>query len=108
VRLYDAFWAKPIEVLGGVVWNSKNALSKDDGRERFDIGVKFLNMDEKNRHRIELMIMSFELEQSKPYNPIDEIEVKPPEEETSTSETPPQQPTPKNNNDFDTYHECIM
>jgi len=68
VRLYDPFWTKPIDAFGSVVWSIKNALSKDGSRERYDIGIKFLNVTEKDRNRIDLMIMNFEFEQDKPYN----------------------------------------
>lgn len=68
VYLYDTHWKKPVMAFGGVVWTSQYVLGKYGSRDRYNIGIRFLNVPGESERRLKLMIMNFEMEQKKPAN----------------------------------------
>jgi len=60
VKLYDPNIRVPIEALGGLAWKARDTQCPPGNRDRYDIGIKFLYLDEDNKHRLGLMIEYFE------------------------------------------------
>jgi len=73
VHLYDAHWKKPIEAFGGIAWSNQYVLGKYGSKERYNIGIRFLNVPKESERRLKLMIMNFEIDQNKPTNITDLI-----------------------------------
>jgi len=66
LRLYEPHSARPVEVTGGIVWLERSA-ETPAARERFNVGMKFLNLETDITHRLELMTQYFESEKNRPY-----------------------------------------
>ena len=67
LRLYEPHSARPLEVLSSIAWLERSPESPLT-RERFNVGMKFMNMEEDLRHRLELMALYFESEKNRAYN----------------------------------------
>src|SRR5262245_49458252 len=64
LRLYEPHSARPVELLGGIVWIERSAETPLP-RERFNVGMKFLNVDDDLQRRLDLMVQYFEAEKNR-------------------------------------------
>jgi hypothetical protein len=66
LRLYEPHSTNPLELTAGVVWVERSAESPTS-RDRFNVGMKFLNISTAVERRLVLLTHYFEAEKNRPY-----------------------------------------
>jgi len=67
LRLYYEESPKPVEVMSVLVW-SKEAEGPKFGRKKYNIGVRFVNLDETNKVNLQKMNTYFRTMETTPYD----------------------------------------